>query len=107
MGEIPVKLSLPMLERFVYALGLAALAAIILAMLYTSSVSTWLATSGFLQATTCALASVGMLVGHARLGAAIGVFVGAVYLGMLFRWQPNGGHWPGMPGWPIEFPVNN
>ena len=105
MDEVSANRGLPMLERVAYASGLAAPAAFILSVLYTNSFNTSLAASGFLLAAICAFSSVGMLLGHARLGAVIGLLAGALYLGMLFRSMPNGGHWPDVPGWPITIPL--
>jgi hypothetical protein len=73
-------------------------------LLLSAPMNTAVAGTIFLVATSCMSCAIGLALGYGRIGAMVGLLVGAAYLGQLFWQFPNGGHWRDVPGWPIEIP---
>jgi hypothetical protein len=105
MNEGPAKRSRqPTLERAAIAISLFVSATLALGFLRVASLNIYLAAAVFLASTASVFASLGVALRHWRIGAAIGLLLGAFYLAMLFAYEENGGYWPGTSGWPLEIP---
>ena len=85
--------------------GIVGIPPIAISLLLATSMNVWPASVHFLAATAAVGAWIGMLFGRWRVGAGVGLLLGALHIAFLFSSLENGGHWPDMPGWPIMVPL--
>ena len=91
-------------ERLNRASVLSAISLFAFASVYMADVSVWIAGPIFL-AGRYSLRGGWPIFGYWKTGLAAGLLLGTVYLVPLFISDgPSGGHYPGIPGWPIMIP---